>query len=94
MDVKRVKVGNTLQAGQTVRFDGEAVDKSVQGSMLVTVIDPHSNAHLVTHTDGRGRQYADGFTHIPQALVEHMAYKGRAARQFTCYTYMLQSEHR
>lgn len=81
-----------LLAGETVRFNGEAVDKSVQGFMLVTVIDPHSNSSLVTHTDKQGRQYADGFSHIPQATVERPAYKGRPARQFTCYTYMLKHE--
>lgn len=82
-----------LATGDVVRFDGAAVDGSVSGFMLVTVIDPHSNAAAVTHSDKHG-EYESGRTHIRQALVERPAYKDRPARQFVVNVFNLREESR
>jgi hypothetical protein len=78
-------------AGKTMRFNGRSVKGDVEGSMPVRVVNPHSNAHLVTHTKG-GREYEGAYTHLRTATVERPAHKERPARQFEAYHHTLSEE--
>jgi len=88
--------GNQFTSGQTVRFEGASADGKVSGGMDVKVINPHSNSHLVTHTEGKGknlRMYEGGIRHIPTVTVERPASTGsfpRPAKQFEAYEHTLQ----
>jgi hypothetical protein len=65
--------GNQYTEGQVVRFSGTAADNSVTGDMNVKVLNPHSNAHLVTYSEGKGkrfRQYEGATRHLPLATVQ------------------------
>jgi hypothetical protein len=79
-------------AGDSARFNGEAADKSVSGSMDVKVTNPWSNKHLVTSTDSRGQPYEGAYAHIPTATVERPARTGSfpaPAKQFEAYHHTL-----
>jgi hypothetical protein len=62
--------GNQFTTGGSANFNGKSADGKFEGSAKVTIVDPHSNASLVTNTDKRGRQYEGATTHIPTATVE------------------------
>ena len=83
--------GSRFSAGQSVRFSGTAVDRSVIGSMPVTVVDPWSNKHHVTHSKG-GKHYEGVHKHIPIARVERGANKYSAAKQFEAFHHDLSAE--
>jgi hypothetical protein len=78
-------------AGGRARFDGKSADGKVTGSMDVTVLDPHSNAHEVAQTTGKGkhvRQYdKDGHRHLPTATV-----KSDRGTIFEAYHHTLQAK--
>lgn len=79
-------------AGETVRFDGASADGKFSGFTDVKIINPHSNADKVTHTEGKGkkaRDYEGGNRHIATATVERPAYKDRPALRFEAYHYTL-----
>lgn len=72
--------------GQTLRFDGKAADGRAEGFFDVEVVDPHSNRHLVGHTDNRGEDYdKDGRHVIRTATVKNK----RSGHQFEAYHYTL-----
>jgi hypothetical protein len=80
-----------LKAGQKMRFNGRSVGGTVEGSMPVSVVNPHSNAAAVTHSKG-GKEYEGAFTHIRQAIVERPAHKERPAKQFEAHHFTLSNE--
>jgi hypothetical protein len=76
---------NQYTVGQKVRFDGKSADGNVIGSMPVMIVDPHSNAHLVTQTKGK-RQYEGANRHLPTATVVN-----ERGRQFEAYHHTLRA---
>ena len=84
---------NQFTAGQVVRFAGKSADGKVIGAMDVKIINPHSNADQVGHTEGKGskaREYnKDGSRHIPTATVERPAQSDRPAKQFEAHHFAL-----
>jgi hypothetical protein len=79
-------------AGDMVKFNGESADGKFSGLFPVKVINPHSNADKVSHTDKSGRMYEGAFRHLPTATVERGERKGNfpvPARQFEAYHHTL-----
>ena len=81
--------GGQFCAGDVVRFEGDAADKSVIGSMDVTVVDPHSNRAKITHvtTGKRPRAYEGATSHIPTARV-----RNQRGREFEAYHHTLRKK--
>jgi hypothetical protein len=73
------------ESGQKVKFEGKSADGSTSGMFEVEVVNPHSNADKVTHTDNRGRMYEGAFSHIPTATVKNT----RSGKVFEAHHYTL-----
>lgn len=89
---------NQYTKGGSARFEGKAADGTVEGGFDVKIIDPHSNAHEVGKTEGKGKKARmydkNGYSHIPMALVERPEQKRlsgeiRPAKQFQAYHHTL-----
>ena len=71
-----------------MRFNGKSADGTVEGSLPVEVVNPHSNAAAVTTTKG-GRSYeADGSRHLPTATVRNP----RTGKVFEAFEHSLTPE--
>lgn len=79
--------------GDSARFSGHSADGTTSGDMDVKIINPHSNAHKITHTDKSGRHYENSHTHIATATVERPARTGgfkSPAKRFEAHHHTLQ----
>jgi len=88
--------GRPGEVGGSAEFSGKSADGVFEGKTRVTIVNPHSNAHLVTRTETRGkrtRMYEGPHTHLPTATVEvDRSKRGLPPLRFEAHHHQLKAE--